>query len=402
MRLPARPGVEPVSAPLFVTALGTSRLLASPGDRRLWLLDAPATALWYLYASGLDAATLAGLLTERFGLDPALALTQVEQLLGHWRQAGLLDNPAPRAPQAVDDPVSPAPCPTPLPAGAWRVRVADRAIGLGATDPGLRQRLHAWLPPPGPDDSAGLVDHCLSLHGDANAWRLTRDGQAVAAGQTRDEALLAVLHALAGLGCRPVERLAVLHGAGLVTPDGRGLLLIAAGGSGKSTLTTALDASGHGLLSDDVVPVDRDGGLLGLGLPLCLKAGSWPVLAAHRPDLDAAPDVVRYGQPVRFLAPRTHAPAHPVPAALILLIRYQPGQPPRATPVGPEQALQGLLGAEAVLRGLTQDKLDALARWVTATPGYTLTYPDLASGLAWVAKLLAQTGADRQVPPPCR
>ncbi len=383
----------PAPPALLSTALGTSRLLARPGDRRLWLLDAPAAALWDLYASGLDAATLAGLLTERFGLDSMLALTQVEQLLGHWRQAGLLDNPAPRAPQAVDDPVSPAPCPTPLPEGAWRVRVADRAIGLGAPDPGLRQRLHAWLPPPGPDDSAGLVDHCLSLHGDASAWHLTRDGQAVAAGQTRDEALLAVLHALAGLGCRPAERLAVLHGAGLVTPEGRGLLLIAAGGSGKSTLTTALDASGHGLLSDDVVPVDRDGGLLGLGLPLCLKAGSWPVLAGQRPDLDAAPEVARYGQPVRFLAPRTRAPAHPVPAALILLIRYQPGQPPRATPVGPEHALQGLLSAEAVIRNLTQAKLAALARWVTRVPAWRLTYQDLDEALALIAAIRARPGA---------
>ncbi len=181
-----------------------------------------------------------------------------------------------------------------------------------------------------------------------------------------------------------------------MTPDGRGVLLIASGGSGKSTLAAALDASGYGLLSDDVVPVNLQGSLLGLGLPLCLKAGSWPVLATHRPDLAAVPAVARPEQRVRYLPPLHPAPVDPVPAALILLSRYQPGQPPHVTPATPEQALQGLLSAEAVIRGLNQDKLDALARWVSAVPAYTLTYPDLASGLAAVEALVKRTGAPAQ------
>lgn len=383
---------------LLETALGTGRLLARPGDARLWLLDAPAAVLWDLYASGLEAAALASLLTARFGLDQATARRQLEDTFDQWRQAGLLA--ADRHDAEPGDP-PPAPRPAPLAAGAWPLRVADRWAGLRVADPGLRQSLPTWLPPAG-GCAGAVVEHHLALDGPAHAWRLTRDGQPVAAGDTRDAALLTLLHTLTALGCRPTERLIVLHGAGLVALDGRGVLLSAAGGSGKSTLAAALDASGYGLLSDDVVPVDLDGGMLGLGLPLCLKAGSWPVLATHRPDLATVPAVARPEQIVRYLPPRTPAPADPVPAALILLIRYQPGQPPHATPATPEQALQGLLGAEAVIRGLDQDKLDALARWVMATPAYTLTYPDLASGLAWVEKLLAQTGAERQDPPPWR
>ena len=371
----------------LATPLGAHRLLARTGDRRLWLLDAPAAALWDLYASGLDATTLAGLITECFGLDPELARTQVEQLLGQWQQAGLLDDIAPRGPLAVDDPVSPAPGPTRLPEGTWRVRVADRAIGLGATDPGLRQRLHAWLPPPGADYAPGPIDHRLSLHGDASAWRLTRDGQEMEAGQTLDAALLAVLHTLTGLGCRPAERLAVLHGAGLRAPDGRGLLLVAPGGAGKSTLAAALDTAGYGLLSDDVVPVNLDGELLGLGLPLCLKAGSWPVLRPCRPDLAACPTLQRGTLPVRYLPPCTPVPVRPVTPAWLLLVRYTPGQPPQCRPVSPEQALQGLLSAEAVVRDLTQAKLEAVAAWVMRLPSYQLSYPDLDSARRLIAHL---------------
>jgi hypothetical protein len=227
------------------------------------------------------------------------------------------------------------------------------------------------------------------------AWRLSREEVTLAEGEGADAALLATLAALTALGCRPAERLLVLHGAGLVTPDGRGLLLVAPGGSGKSTLTAALDTAGYGVLSDDVVPVTPDGDLLGLGLPLCLKAGSWPVLDALRPDLPATPVIQRYGQRVRFLPPRTPVVTQPVTPALILLIRYQPAQPARVEALRPEQSLQGLLSAEAVVRGLTQDKLDRLARWVSAVPAYRLCYPDLRTAREQVTSVLTDVGARR-------
>ena len=44
----------------------------------------------------------------------------------------------------------------------------------------------------------------------------------------------------------------------------------------------------------------------------------------------------------------------------------------------------------AVIRDLTQAKLEALARWVTRVPAWRLIYPDLESGLAGVRGLLAQ------------
>ena len=65
---------------------------------------------------------------------------------------------------------------------------------------------------------------------------------------------------------------------------------------------------------------------------------------------------------------------------------------PARTPV---QALQAIVAAEAVIRDLTQTKLEALAQWVTRVPAWHLTYPDLASGLAAVQALLMPEGAER-------
>lgn len=367
--------------------LGNSRLLARPGERRLWLLDATSAALWELHQAGWAPAPLAVLLTERFGLDAAMARAQVVAQRTRWAQEGLLDSDTPptRRLGGADEPAWPAPSPRPLPPGAWALRVADRRLGLRVTHPDLRATLKDWLTPAA---EAGAIDHELALAGPPEDWRLSLDGAVREKGVDRDSALVATLSTLTELGCRPAERLLVIHGAGLVAPDGQGLLLVAPGGSGKSTLTAALEASGYGLLSDDVVPVTPDGELLGLGLPLCLKAGSWPVLARHRPDLAQAPIIGRYGQRVRFL-PGTGQPAGgPVRPAWALFPHYDPGQPPAIEPLPPEQTLARIIAAEAVVRDLTQEKLEALARWVTDLPAHAIRYPDLATGLALVRDIL--------------
>lgn len=254
---------------------------------------------------------------------------------------GLLDA-VPKAPATfrlgdAAEPVPPAPRPRPVPPDFPVLQIADRRVSLAVAIPDGLSGIAAWFPtlPTARSGSGELVDHAVRLTGTCGDWRLWLDGDLHARGSTRDAALLALISVLSLIGARPAKHLLLVHGAGLVAPDGRGLLLVAPGGSGKTTLAAALDAAGFGLLSDDVVPVTPDGDLLGLGLPLCLKAGSWPVLAERRPDLEDAPVIQRFGEPVRFLPPRTPAPAAPVTPALLLLTRYQPGQAPRIMALDP-------------------------------------------------------------------
>ena len=147
-----------------------------------------------------------------------------------------------------------------------------------------------------------------------------------------------------------------------------------------------------GLLGDDVVPVTPDGRLVGLGLPLCVKPGSFPVLAALRPDLEGAAPLRRLGQPVRLLPPVGPRVAHAVEPALRLFPSHRPGEAPRFEPLDPAQVLRGVVEAEAVIRDLTQAKLEALALWVAAGPAYSVTFPDLETGLEQVRRLVADLG----------
>jgi hypothetical protein len=230
----------------------------------------------------------------------------------------------------------------------------------------------------------------LSLRGSIDDWVLYTNDHALEHGQGRDAALLAVLRELTEHACRAADRMLVVHGAGLVGPDGGGMLLIGPGGSGKTTLAAALNAEGWPLLHDDVVPVNLDGRLFGLALPLTLKAGSWPILQPLRPDLIEMPIRQRLGQPVRLLRPRGQPPAEPIATGALIFPRYQPGTSAQLQRLSPEAALQGLIEAEAVIRCLTQDKLERLARWLESAPTWSLTYPDLASGLAGIRAIQSQ------------
>ena len=87
---------------------------------------------------------------------------------------------------------------------------------------------------------------------------------------------------------------------------------------------------------------------------------------------------------MRYLPPLGNGCAAPLSLGLLLFPRYQPGSAPHCQALSPEEALQHIIEAEAVIRNLNQAKLDALASWVSSVPAYALCYPDLDSALALV------------------
>ena len=372
------------------TPLGQDQLMARPGDWRLWLLNAEAACLWDWHRAGLNAEALAERLSRQAGLTPDTARDQIDTLLRDWRRSGLLD-PAPLLdPEEAAWGLSPHsdPCP-PWPADTRALGIGDIWLGLWIEAEPLRQALWPFIAPlhANTDLTAGPL---LRLQGSAENWALQWNRQTLETGRGGDAAVLALLRELTERACRAAERLLVVHGAGLIGPDGAGVLLIAPGGSGKTTLAAALNVEGLPLLHDDVVPVTLDGKLLGLGLPITLKAGSWPILQTLRPDLIETPIRQRLGQPVRLLPSRGTVPSGPVPLGALVFPRYLPGAPAHVQRLTPEAALPGLIEAKAVIRHLTQEKLERLARWVEMAPAWSLTYPDLASGLAGMRRILGQ------------
>ncbi len=369
--------------------LGASLAVATPGFDAIHLLNASAAALWARYnepGAGADEAALVAHVLENYSVAEAVARDQISALLAEWRRSGLVDAPPRLRPPASQDWIIPPPPSRPLVAGRMALQTPGCAIGLDVEDQALREELARTLASL-LDPCVREVSHVLALNGASTQWTLTLNGDACESGDTSDGAIVAVMSLSIDLACRAAERLLVVHGAGLVPPDRAGVLLVAPGGSGKTTLAAALNAQGWALLSDDVVPVDRSGRLLGLGTPICLKPGSWPVLASRRPEIESTALLRRFGETVRLLPPRGATPKAPVAPGLLLFPRYDASSAPCCRPLSPEAALQGVIEAESVIRNLTQEKLDALVRWVGSVPAFALDYPDLDSGLALVLEL---------------
>jgi hypothetical protein len=372
--------------------IGSFRVRALPNSRRLLVLDPVSAAIWDLKAARVSGEGIASRLADALGVDIDAAQGRLRDTLAGWRRAAVSpDITALPVEDAVEAMQFPEPEPVPPHSNAWLVASAGRAIAIHVPDPGLRRRLLQPLlaSPAEPWDGSAL--NRIDLLGDAGGWQVLINGARVEEGEGADDALVAMIVAVSEVGCRPAERLLVAHGAGLVSPQGRGFLLVAPGGSGKSTLAMALESRGHQLLSDDVTPVALDGSLVGLGLPMCLKRGSWDIAAHWRPEAEPSEIILRMGEPVRYLAGRGPAFVGSCQPSAFFFPRYCPGEPAACRIITPEQALKELVEAEAVIRDLTEDRLNAICRWISACPSYALHYPDLGSGIELLEAALARS-----------
>ena len=368
-------------------------MLARRGTRAIHVLNASAAELWdvWINADGSEAeSALIAHLTRTVDLDPGEARRCVAGLMADWRAAGLCDvAPAPRPAPAHPNP---DPCAAEetvrLGDGCRTVTMAGRSFAIDVEDEVLRRHIAERLPLPDDPAHAG-PSSVVRLLGRASDWTLSVQGGTTSPsrGGDGDEAAVSTLHTLIELACRSQDLLLKIHGAGLRAPDGAGVLLVAPGGSGKTTLAAALNAEGWDLLSDDVVPVDDQGRLLGLGAPICVKAGGWPILTTLRPSLARRPEVLRFGEPIRYLAPKGTCPREPLTPAVLLFPRWRPGEPAATRMAPPEEALRRVVEAEAVIGELTSEKLNKLASWIGALPAHVVEYPDLRQGLAMARRL---------------
>lgn len=372
--------------------IGSFRVRALPGSRRLLILDPVSAAIWDLKAARVSGEGIASRLAEALGVDIEAAQVRIRETLATWRRAAVSPDltafpvedvaPAMQFPEAEARPPHPE---------AALIVSAGRVIAIHVPDPVLRGPLVPLLQPlltADPWDGAPLSR--IELLGDESHWQILINGARVEAGEGGDDALVAMIVAISEVGCRPAERLLVAHGAGLVSPTGKAYLLAAPGGSGKSTLTMALESRRHQLLSDDVTPVDRHGRLVGLGLPMCLKRGSWPIAAQWRPEAEPSDVIFRMGEPVRYLTTRGRPFVGTKELSAFFFPRYAPGEAAACRIILPEEALRGLVEAEAVIRDLTQERLNAICRWVGGRPSYALHFPDLESGIAMIEDSLAR------------
>src|ERR1044071_976298 len=182
-----------------------------------------------------------------------------------------------------------------------------------------------------------------------------------------------------------------LHAAALEF-DGKGILLVAPSGGGKSTLTWALLHYGFAYLSDELAPVDL-GTLRVLPYPhaLCLKQD--PPQGFPLPG-----SVLRTRRTLHV--PTTELPsrtvARSVPLTSVMFLEYSQGQPNRAQlqPIGKGEATTRLFAQALNPLAHPEDGLSAAAAIASHAACYRLRFSDLSPTCDLITNCLSDKAPD--------
>lgn len=174
--------------------------------------------------------------------------------------------------------------------------------------------------------------------------------------------------------------------AGVVGEGGRCVLLPAAAGSGKSSLTAALAHDGLGYYSDEVALVERSSFRVSpVPLAVCVKSTGWNVMTRYFPELPTLPIHRRNdGKRVRYVPPRA-VEKEPALVSHIFFPLYSKDEPTQLTPVPRSDALARLMDQCLALRmRLDRDNVQKLVAWIAAIDCYALTFSSLDEAVALV------------------
>lgn len=182
----------------------------------------------------------------------------------------------------------------------------------------------------------------------------------------------------------------LLH-AGVVARGDHAVILPAAPGSGKSTLTCALHLAGWRFLSDEFGVIDTEtAAALPLTKPAALKNRSIDVIAAI-PGATLGPVFpgTRKGDVAHFVPSQEsvrqrHQPAQP---RLVIFPQYRAGARQRCTPVSPPDTALRLGLNSFNYRSLGPVGFHAVMRMARAVSAYELEYSELGSAIEQIETL---------------
>lgn len=118
--------------------------------------------------------------------------------------------------------------------------------------------------------------------------------------------------------------MAVIHASAIT--DGKSTVIFTASpGSGKSTIAALLVQKGFSLVSDDLVPIERESKMVyPFPAAISVKEGSQDLLSLYYPTLkiQSEPEITRTNKLVRYIP--IESEAIPAPAKAVIFIKYDP------------------------------------------------------------------------------
>jgi hypothetical protein len=223
-----------------------------------------------------------------------------------------------------------------------------------------------------------------------------RDGLAVGRAPRLSEMGPIVKAALWQSAINAHDFLFYLH-AGVVGTGASCVLLPAAAGSGKSSLTAALVHHGLRYFSDEVALIEPTTFHVSpMPLAMCIKSTGWDLMAHYYPEIWSLPVHVRSdGKVLRYIPPPADAAEQiPMPVRHIVFPRYEQDSPIRLERVNRSEALGRLMGECLALRQrLDQQNVRQLVGWIADVECYELTFSSLETAAQLVMEVTGSSGS---------
>jgi hypothetical protein len=184
--------------------------------------------------------------------------------------------------------------------------------------------------------------------------------------------------------------------SGVVGTGASCVLLPAAAGSGKSSLTAALIHRGFRYFSDEAALIAATTFHVSpMPLAICIKSTGWDLMARYYPEIWSLPVHVRSdGKVLRYIPPPADtAEQMPMPVRHIIFPRYEQDAATRLERVKRSEALGRLMGECYALRQrLDHKNVRQLVRWIAGIECYELTFSSLETAAHLVMEATGASG----------
>lgn len=380
-------------------------IVFSAESQRLIGLNTSAALVFRALQSGTSVADLPRVLASK-GLVPDEAARWVTATLDALRSHGMLaDSPAPLPPAigSLDERVDPAADMPPLAPfkvvveGRYRLLETCALIRFGFhSQKRLVDAVIGHLATSEPCEPTVVFDiPGVFLGNEGVSSSLYRDGQPVGRAPQLTHLGPQVKAALWSAAVDAHDFRFYVH-AGVVGAGQGCIILPAAAGSGKSSMTAALVHRGFRYYSDEVALIDpKTFHVPPVPLAICVKSTGWEVMARYYPDLLASPPHRRGdGKLVRYVAPPVGSALWPpAPVRHIVFPRYDREARTELKPIARSEALGRLMAECLALRQrLDKQNVQELVHWIAQIDCAALHFSSLEEGAELVARAAPPPG----------
>ncbi len=223
-----------------------------------------------------------------------------------------------------------------------------------------------------------------------------RDGTCLARSQSRGEAVGWLVWDLTRGAAEAGRDHLLVHAAGLQHADG-GVLVPGPSGSGKSTLAAGLVRAGLAYLSDELVALDLESGLmLPYAKPISVKPGSLGALGDMcSPAVTGANEPWTAGETLLAVGNAVDRPVGvPCLPELVVVPRYEPGASTQLTPVSETEAFAALAVNAVNFVEHGADSARVLGELVSRCERVALAMSDLDEAVELILGLLPRRRQD--------